>query len=119
MARYAIWNREDTIYTPVGEALTPAQWIGKFGWIANPAAVPVISAGLINGAYSGELSQMKAMAENGGADFSACTTNEEILAVIEAWEDAMNAPSTEPTAEERIAASLEYQNLTSLPDATV
>ena len=32
------------------------------------------------------------------------------LEVIEAFEDAMNTPSTEPTAEERIAAAMEYQN---------
>ena len=28
----------------------------------------------------------------------------------------MNAPSNEPSAEERIAAALEYQNMASLPD---
>lgn len=114
MSRYAIWNKEDTIYTPVGEALTPEQWISRYGWIANPAAVPVISSGLVNGAFSGELSQMRKMYENAGADFSECTTNEEVLAAIEAYEDEMNAASDEPSAEERIAAAMEYQNMMSL-----
>lgn len=107
MSKYAIWNKTDTIYTPVGEALTPEQWISRYGWLGNPAAVPVVAAGLINGAFCGELSQMRQTYENMGADFSACTTNEEILAAIEAFEDEMNAPSGEPTAEERQAAALE------------
>ena len=50
---------------------------------------------------------MVQMYENMGADFSACVTPEEKLAVIEAFEDVMNTPSTEPTAEERQAAALE------------
>ena len=107
MSRYAIWNKTDTIYTPVGESLTPEQWINRYGWLGNPAAVPVVAAGLINGAFCGELSQMRQSYENMGADFSACTTNEEVLAAIEAFENAMNAPRTEPTPEERTANALE------------
>ena len=114
MSRYVLWNREDTIYTPVGEALTPEQWISRYGWIGNPAAIPVVSSGLINGAFSGELSQMREMYENAGADFSACSTNEDVLATIEAFENEMNATSNEPSAEERIAAAMEYQNMMSL-----
>ena len=53
-----------------------------------------------------------------GCDFSKCTTNEEKLEAIEAFEDAMSAPSTEPTTDERIAAALEYQVMSSLPDDT-
>ena len=40
----------------------------------------------------------------------------EQLEAIEAFEDAMNAPSDEPTTDERIAAALEYQVMDSLPD---
>ena len=59
------------------------------------------------------------MYEAQGADFSACETDEDKLAVIEAFEDEMNAPSDEPTTDERIAAALEYQVMASLPDETV
>lgn len=117
MSRYAIWNKEDTIYTPRGEALTPEQWIGRYAWIAHPAAVPVVAGGLFNGGFSGELSQMRELYESIGADFSACTTNEEVLSAIEAYEDEINASSEEASTEERIAAALEYQNLSSMPDA--
>lgn len=116
MSRYVIWNKQDLIYTPAGEMLTPEQWIERYSWINHPLAVPIISGGLINGAFCGELSQMRDMYERAGADFSACTSNEEILASIEDFEDKVNNASDEPSAEERIAAALEYQALSSLPD---
>lgn len=50
-----------------------------------------------------------------GADFSEATTDEEKLEVIEAFEDAMNQPDTTPSAEERIAAALELQNVMAMP----
>lgn len=117
MAKYAVWNKTDTIYTPVGEALTPEQWIDRYGWIGAPTAIPVISGGVINGAFCGELSQMKYLYEKMGADFSGCTTNDEVLAVIEAFEDT--PPTTEATAEERTAAALEFIAMSNLPDETV
>lgn len=123
MAKYAVWNKTDSIYTPVGECLTPEQWIGRYGWINNPAAVPVVAGGLINGAFSGELSQMVDIYTKQGADFSSCTANEEILAVIEDFED--NPPTSDTVSNEEltatslasIAASMEYQNILTLDDA--
>ena len=107
MKRYAIWNKVDPILTPIGEVLTAEQWIERYP-IAGVASITVVcGAGEINGAFFGTLGQMVQMYEAQGADFSACTTAEEKLEVIEAFEDAMNAPSTEPTAEERQAMALE------------
>lgn len=116
MKQYAIWNKTDIIYTPVGKAFTPEEWINQYGWLTNPKAVPVVSAGLINGAFCVELSQMKQMYEQQGADFSACVTNEEILEAIEEFENEMNKHSTEPSVEERTAAVLEYLAINSMPD---
>ena len=124
MAKYVVWNKTDNIYTPVGECLTPDEWIGRYGWINNPAAVPVVAGGLINGAFSGELSQMVDIYTKQGADFSFCTTNEEILAAIEDFED--NPPVSDTVSSEEltatslasIAASMEYQNLLTLEDTT-
>jgi hypothetical protein len=42
-----------------------------------------------------------------GCDFSACETDQDYLDAIEAFEDEMNKPSTEPTPEERQAQALE------------
>lgn len=110
MARYAIWNKTDSIITPIGEVLTPAQWIERYPVAGVPSIKVVCGGGEINGAFFGTLGSMLEHYEKQGCDFSDCTTDEEKLACIEAFEDEMNKPSTEPTAEERIAAAMEYQN---------
>lgn len=107
MKRYAIWNKQDPILTPIGEVLTAEQWIQRYPIAGVPSITVVCGAGEINGAFFGTLGQMVQMYEAQGADFSSCETPEDKLAVIEAFEDAMNAPSTEPTPEERQAAALE------------
>ena len=115
--RYAIWNKQDPIITPIGEVLTAEQWIERYPVAGVPSITVLCSAGEVNGGFFGTLGQMVQMYEAQGADFSGCETDEDKLTVIEAFEDAMNAPSTEPTSEERIAAALEYQVMSSLPDA--
>lgn len=116
MKRYAIWNKTDPIITPIGEVLTAEQWINRYPVAGLDTITVVCAAGEVNGAFFGTLGQMVKMYEDQGCDFSACTTAEEKLEAIEAFEDGMNAPSDEPTAEERIAAALEYQVMASLPD---
>lgn len=111
MKRYAIWDKKSPIITPIGEVLTAEQWIDRYPVASLDSITVVCAAGEVNGAFFGTLGQMVQMYEAQGADFSACTTAEEKLAVIEAFEDAMNAPDDTASAEERIAAALEYQNL--------
>ena len=118
MKRYAVWNKKDPILTPIGEVLTAEQWIERYPVAGIESVTVICGAGEINGAYFGTLNQMVQLYEAQGADFSKCETAEDKLAVIEAFEDEMNKPNTEPTAEERIAAALEFQNVMSLPDGT-
>lgn len=107
MARYAIWNKTDMILTPIGEVLTAEQWIERYP-IAGVETIKVVCAGgEINGAYFGTLGSMIDVYGKMGCDFSTCTTDQEYLDTIEAFEDEMNKPSTEPSAEERTAAALE------------
>ena len=107
MARYAIWNKKSPIITPIGEVLTPEKWIERYPVAGVDSITVVCAGGEINGAFFGTLGQMVEMYAAQGCDFSACTTNEEKLAAIEAFEDARNTPSNEPSAEERQAAALE------------
>lgn len=116
MKRYAIWNKVDPVITPVGEVLSAEQWIARYPIAGIETIKVVCAAGEINGAFFGTLGQMVQMYEAHGCDFSACATDEEKLEAIEAFEDAQNVPSEEVTAEERIAAALEYQVMASLPD---
>lgn len=117
LKRYGIWDKVSPVITPVGEVLSAEQWIARYPAAALNTITVVCSAGEINGGFFGTLGQMMQIYEAQGADFSGCETDEEKLEVIEAFEDAMNAPSTEPSTDERIAAALEYQVMSSLPDA--
>lgn len=128
MKRYAIWNKNDPILTPVGEVLTPAQWIERYP-IAGLASVTVVcSAGEINGGFFGTIGQMVPMYEDMGCDFSGCVTAEDKLAAIEAFESVKDEEAkamAKAKAEQEIsnalalasiAASMEYQNMLTLPD---
>jgi hypothetical protein len=115
---YAIWDKQTPIITPIGEVLTAEQWIQRYPVAGLDSITVICGAGEINGSFFGTLGQMVQMYENQGIDFSTCTTAEEKLEAIEAFEEAKSkrAERTEPTAEERIAAALEYQVMASLPD---
>lgn len=135
MKKYAIWNKKDTVLTPIGEVLTADQWIERYP-IAGVESITVIcAAGEINGAFFGTLGQMVDMYTKQGCDFSTCETAEDKLATIEAFEDAREAEQAanakalaETTAANEeltatslasIAASMEYQNLMTLDDVEV
>lgn len=111
MSRYQIWDKKSQIITPIGEILSAQDWIDRYPVAGLENITVVCSAGEINGGFFGTLGQMKIICENQGADFSDCNTNEEILARIEEFESSQNVVDDSPTAEERIAAALEYQNL--------
>lgn len=117
MSRYAIWDKESPVITPVGEVLSAEEWKARYPVAGIDSITVVCSAGEINGGFFGTLGQMVQMYTAQGCDFSSCTTDEEKLEAIEAFEDEMNAPNTEPSTDERIAAALEYQVMASLPDA--
>lgn len=116
MNRYAIWDKTSPVIVPTGKVFTAAEWMDKYPAARLENVTVVCSAGEVNGGFFGTLGQMVQMYAAQGADFTGCTTAQEKLAVIEAFEDAANAPGTDPTAEERIAAALEYQVMASLPD---
>ena len=126
MKKYAIGNKKDKIITPIGEVLSAEEWIARYPVAGLDNITVLCAAGEINGAFFGTLGQMVQMYEAQGADFSACKTDEEKLAVIEAFEDARNNPVDDGTVSNEeltaaslasIAASLEYQNMLTLEDA--
>jgi hypothetical protein len=132
MRRYAIWNKNTPVITPIGEVLSPEQWIERYPIAGFDSIIVVCAAGEINGAYFGTLGSMVEQYENDGCDFSTCNTNEEKLAKIEefdvekeeqakakaiaeaerkAYNEELNAMSMAS-----IAAQLEYQNMMTLDD---
>lgn len=135
MKRYAIWNKSDPIITPVGEVLTAEQWVNRYPVAGLDSVTVVCGAGEINGSFFGTLGQMVSTYAVQGCDFSACTTPEEKLAAIEAFEDERNATAEaaakaaaeaeaanaelNATSLASIAAQLEYQNMMTLDDVEV
>ena len=129
--KYAIWNKKDPIITPIGEVLTPEQWIERHPVAGVPTITVLCAAGEINGAIFGTLGQLVETFEKLGCDFSACSTDEEKLAAIEAFDAEREAAEAKAIAEAQakedkqadslasIAASLEFQNMMSLPDVEV
>lgn len=115
--RYAIWNKKDDIFTPGNEHLTAEEWLERYPWARNPQAVPVITAGVINGGRMDELGMLKTIWEGRGVAFPEGLSNEELLDAIEEAEDYFNDPANfPPTVEERTAAALEFLAMSSLPD---
>lgn len=116
MAKYKIWDKKETIYTLVGEKLTAEQWLERYSWADIPGVKMIIGGGAINGTMAMEFEATKEFYEKTfNADFSSCTTDEEVLAKME---EIDNTPveNTDPTTEERTAAALEFIALSSLPD---
>lgn len=114
LKRYAIWDKQSQVITPIGEVFTAEQWIERYPVADLENVVVVCGAGEVNGSFFGTLEQMVQMYEAQGADFSEATTDIEKLEVIEAWEDADHSYG-ESTPEERIAAALEYNNMLNSP----
>ena len=119
LKKYEIWDKTSTIFTLVGEVFTPEQWIQRY-----PAAayIPFVCAkGETKGAFFQSLSSLVQVYQNMCCDFSECTTDEEKLEAIEAFEDLQSAANddTKSTPEERTAAALEALVMNSMTDVNM
>ena len=112
MAKYAIWNKQDPIYTLVGECIPASEYLAKHAWAQIPGVRVIVGGGNINGTMFLEFDATKEFYVKQGMEIPEGATDEEILALMEAWDSRVIEP--EVTAEERIAAALEYQNLVNM-----
>lgn len=118
MARYKMWDKVSDIYTigkdEKGRNVWPAsEYIAKNApWAGNQNVKVIVGGGVINGTVFMEFEATKEHYIKAGAAISDSMSDEEVLAAIEEFEDS--PPKGEPTAEERIAAAMEYQNLMSI-----
>jgi hypothetical protein len=115
--RYKIWDKQEPIYTPVGELFTAQQWLDKWPWAKLPNTKCVISAGPINGAVMMEFGALVENYRRMGCQIDPATmTDEEILQAIEAFED--NPPQAPVTPEERAQAMEEYKSMVTIDGYT-
>lgn len=119
MSRYVIWDKTSDIYTlgkdpATGKShYTAQEYIDGFAqWAAIPSVKVIVGGGAINGTVFMEFNAAKEQYARMGAAITDGMTDAEVLAAIEYFED--NPPAPEVSADERIAAALEFQNLLSM-----
>lgn len=112
--KYKIWDKQTTLVTPVGEVLTPTQVIQRYPAAAVDGMKYVIADQATSMAVFMELEATKEHYKRLGVPITDGMTDQEVLEAITHWEE--NPPEPEPTAEERIAAAMEFQNIMMLPD---
>jgi len=122
MAGYKIWNKSDNLYTPAGAMLTPEQVFVQTP-LAQTGKFIICDASINMGVFM-ELDQTKTVykklieerravhADSTCPLITDTMTDQEVCDAIYAFENEVLAPLV--TADERIAAAMEFQNLMSL-----
>ena len=116
MARYKIYDNKSDVITPVGEKLTAEQWLDRYQW--GRYTKMIVGGGIINGNVALVFDDEVERYSKAGCDFSACVTDEDYLAAIEAFEDNPPVTDTGVSDQTRIADALEDMVALSLPDDT-
>ncbi len=114
MAKYKIWDRETSLVTPIGEVLTPEQVFARYPASSLADMKYIICDAPISMGVFMEFEATKEHYKRLGAPITDDMTDQEVLDAISCWEE--NPPEPAPTAEERIAAMLEFQSMMMLPD---
>lgn len=118
MSHYVFWDKQSDIYTPGVDRNGKGHWTAaeyiaqKAPWAANPNVKILVADGLINGACFMEFNATKEHYKSMGAAITDGMSDVDALAAIEDF--ISNPPAAEPSAEERIAAAMEYQNIMSV-----
>jgi len=114
MVKYRIWDKESDIITPIGELLSPKQWIERYPAAGVAGTKWIVGDGVVNGGVMMEFSSTIEHYAKQGCDFSCCATDQDYLDAIADFEDAPR--QAEPDANERVAAALEFQNALAMQD---
>ena len=110
---YKIWNKEDMLVTPTGKVFTKEQVIQEYPMAALEGFKFIICDAPINMGVFMEFTQTKEQYKQAGADITDEMTDQEVLDAITEFEQ--RPQEVEISAEDRIAASLEFQTMMMLP----
>lgn len=116
MSKYVIWDKQSNIITPIGEVLTPAQWMGRYPAAGVEGIKFIVGGGVVNGGVMMEFTAAVELYAKQGCDFTDCVTDQDYLDAIEAFEDAPQSVST--ADQTRIADALEDLVVLQMPDVT-
>ena len=117
--KYKIWDKKEPIITDANEYFTAEEYIEKVAPAARVESLKfVVADGPINGAFFNSFEGMKSVYATCGVIFTDSMSDQDCLDAISVWEAEQQAKAAEAsktaTAEERIAAALELQNLLSM-----
>ncbi len=107
--KYKIWNRVDSLITPTGKVFTANDVFAQYPASAMAEIKFIVCDAPISMGVFMEFEQTKQQYAQMGAEITEDMTDQEVLDAISYFEE--NPPEAEPSAEERIAAALEFQNL--------
>lgn len=107
--KYKIWNGIETLVTPSGKVLTPAQVQAEYPMTTIQGMKFIVCDAPINMGVFMEFEQTKEVYKGMGADIVDGMTDQEVLDAITYFE-THPAPQI-PTPEERMAAALEFQSM--------
>lgn len=123
MKKYKLWDKKEKIYTLGRDAQTgkmvwdASEYIEQRApWAAGPDVKVVVAQGAVNGMVFMGLESMKKTYESMGLEIPDSVTDEQALQLIEDFEALNNMPDNTPSAQERIAAAMEYQNLLTMDE---
>jgi len=105
--KYKIWDKTEELFTPSGDSFTAQEVIAK-NKLAGVADFIICDAPINMGVFM-EFTQTKEAYKGMGVPITDTMTKQEVLDVISNHEE--NPPTPEPTADERIAAAMEFDNL--------
>lgn len=111
--KYKIWNKADSLVTPIGEVLTAEQVKAKYPASALPTMKYIICDTPISMGVFMEFSATKEHYKALGAPITEGMTDQQVLDAISYWEE--NPPAPAPTPEERMAAAMEFQSMMLIP----
>ena len=114
MPKYKIWDKQSNLITPTGKELTPEEVFAEYPAARLPNMKYIICDAPISMGVFMEFEATKEHYKHLGVPITDDMSDQEVLDAISDWEE--NPPEPEPTAEERIAAMLEFQAMMMLPD---
>ena len=112
--KYKIWDKKSNLVTPTLAVLTPQQVFAKYPASALPDIDFIIVDDKISMGVFMEYSQTIKNYESRGVVFTEEMTQQEKLDAISEFEAKI--PEYVPTAEERIASAMEFQNILAMED---
>lgn len=113
MKHFEFYDNKKTYYSPIGEVFSPDEVSLRYPLVDTelPVVIETDESHSVFFGY-GLLSQYKSL-----LDIKGELSNEEALAEIERISN-LPAPAPMPTAEERIAAAMEFQTILLMPNET-